>query len=760
MRESWRNQLQTREKKSVKTLASNFSSLLARQAGFPSSDVLHSSLQASGGMQNVCGYVFKDGDLCYNCKQCQADPTCVMCQKCFLACKASHTGHEVTFHRAGPGGCCDCGDLEAWAQEGCCPEHGKSKISGDESEEISMAEALLPTELLNALRAATAEIFLALHCLCARLASARGRKMDSRGNAPPKPTALAFFGEGVTPGLQSELPQREKKRSSYLLVRSGEYPVAGSGSGSGGGGGGGTDEAEPMASSATGPPSSSWQLLLHNDDIHTYQEVTSSLHFAGWTKEEAHSLTVKVDKEGYAVAFKGTGLDVEKVFSSMENFWKAWSFPLDFSIEDSQLSALRHVCGPAVSWLTRLARTSNLVAAVIAGVLLSEEFSWEGQLMKVNDGLGKMNDGSLSMSASGEGGGGGEVQCEGGDAVSPLLRLQSLLLHGVHAGAVGMDLAAVVRSTTIAPSPTKIQPLLVDLCRYDSFLPPEFRSGLHDLFLALFRFPSFRTTFGCSYIAAYPDIWKRYSAQKGVEALKLEDLSVQLLTVPSVVGNAERLGLLPATYSSGLYESLAFDARRFPGKSLGGGGVGGHWKAAASPAAPAAGGLLFPRLLGSSPAARLEANPLLSLRNENLSARIFEYLGEVRHVFSPHPVEPLLRHAPSFHAFCRGLLAVSGCAPQVRQRYTHVLFEDESFQSWVNPLSLVSSLTGVVTSIFSRAQLALLPLPHHSHPPGSGGLTLHHHHPSRGRVQHQARLEARLLIDPNSTTTSRSSSSK
>lgn len=27
------------------------------------------------------------------------------------------------FHRTAPGGCCDCGDEEAWAEEGCCDRH-------------------------------------------------------------------------------------------------------------------------------------------------------------------------------------------------------------------------------------------------------------------------------------------------------------------------------------------------------------------------------------------------------------------------------------------------------------------------------------------------------------------------------------------------------------------------------------------------------------------------------------------------------------
>ena len=68
-----------------------------------------------------CGKVFDEGDLCFNCRDCQADPTCVFCVSCFQ--KSDHEGHDVTFHFAGAGGCCDCGDPEAWKPENFCSDH-------------------------------------------------------------------------------------------------------------------------------------------------------------------------------------------------------------------------------------------------------------------------------------------------------------------------------------------------------------------------------------------------------------------------------------------------------------------------------------------------------------------------------------------------------------------------------------------------------------------------------------------------------------
>ena len=52
------------------------------------------------GNQSRCGRLFKEGDLVYNCKTCQTDGTCVLCQDCFD--DSNHEGHVVTFHKV----CC------------------------------------------------------------------------------------------------------------------------------------------------------------------------------------------------------------------------------------------------------------------------------------------------------------------------------------------------------------------------------------------------------------------------------------------------------------------------------------------------------------------------------------------------------------------------------------------------------------------------------------------------------------------------------
>ena len=56
----------------------------------------------------------------WRCLDCEKDPTCIICKDCFE--KGDHEGHRVQLKR-NVGGCCDCGDPEAWDEKGFCSDH-------------------------------------------------------------------------------------------------------------------------------------------------------------------------------------------------------------------------------------------------------------------------------------------------------------------------------------------------------------------------------------------------------------------------------------------------------------------------------------------------------------------------------------------------------------------------------------------------------------------------------------------------------------
>ncbi|CAH1791627.1 unnamed protein product [Owenia fusiformis] len=69
----------------------------------------------------ICGHVFKMGEPTYSCRDCGADPTCVLCIQCFQ--KSVHKGHRYKMSTSGGGGYCDCGDTEAWKSDPFCDTH-------------------------------------------------------------------------------------------------------------------------------------------------------------------------------------------------------------------------------------------------------------------------------------------------------------------------------------------------------------------------------------------------------------------------------------------------------------------------------------------------------------------------------------------------------------------------------------------------------------------------------------------------------------
>lgn len=49
------------------------------------------------------------------------DPTCVLCVDCFK--HSAHRNHKYKMGTSNGGGCCDCGDKEAWRREPFCDTH-------------------------------------------------------------------------------------------------------------------------------------------------------------------------------------------------------------------------------------------------------------------------------------------------------------------------------------------------------------------------------------------------------------------------------------------------------------------------------------------------------------------------------------------------------------------------------------------------------------------------------------------------------------
>jgi len=83
-------------------------------------EVLH-GLTQQNYPPSVCGRVFKMGEPTYNCRECGMDSTCVLCVDCFK--RSPHKNHKYKMGTSYGGGCCDCGDVEAWKRDAYCQTH-------------------------------------------------------------------------------------------------------------------------------------------------------------------------------------------------------------------------------------------------------------------------------------------------------------------------------------------------------------------------------------------------------------------------------------------------------------------------------------------------------------------------------------------------------------------------------------------------------------------------------------------------------------
>ncbi|KAG2227906.1 hypothetical protein INT45_002144, partial [Circinella minor] len=141
----------------------------------PSSLIWHSNgIIPSPNLSNEhgrqCGHVFRKGEPVYRCRKglyikkneklnndrtCGLDDTCVFCSRCFHA--TNHDNHNVLFSLSpGSGGCCDCGDLEAWKIPLQCGVH---TVVSERNNEASDTSTTIPKDVIDTIRNNISAVF-------------------------------------------------------------------------------------------------------------------------------------------------------------------------------------------------------------------------------------------------------------------------------------------------------------------------------------------------------------------------------------------------------------------------------------------------------------------------------------------------------------------------------------------------------------------------------------------------------------------------
>jgi ATP-dependent Clp protease adapter protein ClpS len=245
--------------------------------------------------QTICGLVFKKGDIVWTCRTCAKDPTCVQCDHCFKC--SDHKDHEVYFHRAsGRGGCCDCGDIEAWSLCGNCTEHTAS--SQDEIDPLTA----VPEGLLKG--------FKAVVCAAIGIIVSYARNSVYGFESLPEPLKNHF-----------------RQKDTQIAIR------------------------------------------LHNDDVHTYEEVTSALVSFGIPLANAGIMTAAVDNEGEALVFVGDVSDV-KVARAIQILREQAG--LLVSIVPDQLRVMGPSVSATFSWLLSFGNSNDGLRRVVTETFIGD----------------------------------------------------------------------------------------------------------------------------------------------------------------------------------------------------------------------------------------------------------------------------------------------------------------------------------------------------------------------------------------------------
>ncbi|KAI8394291.1 uncharacterized protein BYT42DRAFT_508324 [Radiomyces spectabilis] len=104
-----------------------------------------------------CGHVFRKGEPVYRCRNCGLDDTCVFCSTCFHA--TDHDGHDVLFSISpGSGGCCDCGDAEAWKVPLQCKVHSLDAAAAAHNAAENTGRVLIEPALVDGIRHTIASV--------------------------------------------------------------------------------------------------------------------------------------------------------------------------------------------------------------------------------------------------------------------------------------------------------------------------------------------------------------------------------------------------------------------------------------------------------------------------------------------------------------------------------------------------------------------------------------------------------------------------
>lgn len=268
-------------------------------------------------------------------RDCALDDSCVLCTKCFEA--TDHSGHNVSFFIAQqPGGCCDCGDIEAWKIPIQCSHHPLSATA---------------SEALNSFTIKTLQT-------TPRVAP----KLITGQDIPP---VIDYpYRTPVPPELRDTMSRTIAYALDFVLETLDFSPdqcwVP-------------TSESD-LRSQPSGDPmlNDYYCVIIWNDDKHSFEEVNRLLHdITNRSKEEAEQLTNRIDDQGRDIIEMNTSIP-----RLLEMAQTIGQIDLGVTVRRAYDTFREQVSAVIIEWLldltrSRLGTDALILREIVASELLS-----------------------------------------------------------------------------------------------------------------------------------------------------------------------------------------------------------------------------------------------------------------------------------------------------------------------------------------------------------------------------------------------------
>ncbi|XP_008481541.1 LOW QUALITY PROTEIN: E3 ubiquitin-protein ligase UBR1-like [Diaphorina citri] len=304
---------------------------------------------------SVCGRVFKMGEPTYNCRECGMDATCVLCVDCFK--KSTHRNHKYKMGTSNAGGCCDCGDVEAWKKEPYCDVH----IIGTQKRHES--GSILPPDLAQRARLTFSSVLRYAYQL---LTTDYGPSIPLDLKVPPEDVLQITYSHNsdnfCTVLYNDEFHTFEQVK---LLT---------------------TDYGPSIPLDLKVPPEDVLQItyshnsdnfctVLYNDEFHTFEQVINTLvRSLKCSQKDAIEFVTNIDREGRAAVKCSNFSHCEDLKSEIERFTsRHGNRPIKVAVVNSVVIAHQIYAMRLLTWLQKVLGYSESFRMLFSEVCLEEK---------------------------------------------------------------------------------------------------------------------------------------------------------------------------------------------------------------------------------------------------------------------------------------------------------------------------------------------------------------------------------------------------